>query len=307
MEKKYYYLNDFEKVLYEGIHYTLPEKVIQIFHQIEKELNIHDISSSSTTSSSFRKNTTEIKKDQIETRDSKTWRTSVPFKITKIKSKEGFEKEINDVRVAINKLSNKNVISQQENIIEMLEKIIANNDEENIQKMSKLILQLMSMNKFYSELYTGVYINIIMKFPVFSKDLDNFTKTHKHSVDDIQYVDPNKDYDKYCEYIKINDNRRAMTAFLMNLYKNKIVEKENIIETLNYFFDKTMEYVDGENKTNEIEEITENIFIIISDFKNDEKILKRIHEISKMKIKEHKSLTNRVLFKYMDIIEKINK
>lgn len=76
---------------------------------------------------------------------------------------------------------------------------------------------------------------------------------------------------------------------------------------------KTIEYIDSENKTNEVEEISENIFLLVSmshdllDSSDRWKdgILKILQDISKMKSKEHVSLSTRVVFKYMDIIDSV--
>ena len=60
-----------------------------------------------------------------------------------------------------------------------------------------------------------------------------------------------------------------------------------------------------------MEEITENIFILVTNIyekvSNNEywetSIIPVITSISKMKVKEHTSLSNRVIFKYMDIMD----
>jgi len=95
--------------------------------------------------------------------------------------------------------------------------------------------------------------------------------------------------------------------------KNGVVENEVVIDIMEEFLKKTLEYIDLENRTNEVEEITENIFVLVSmshdmlessaRWKND--ILTTLHQISKMKTKEHSSLTTRMVFKYMDIIDSI--
>jgi len=91
----------------------------------------------------------------------------------------------------------------------------------------------------------------------------------------------------------------------------------NCLIILHYFLQKSLEFIDTENKINEVEEITENIFLIVSNCheffdESSEKtqlwkdtILPIIIQISQMKLKEHASLSNRFLFKYMDIIDSL--
>jgi hypothetical protein len=75
--------------------------------------------------------------------------------------------------------------------------------------------------------------------------------------------------------------------------------------------------IETKDKLNEVEEITENIHIIIANifsyiqstiteehhtiWKNT--LLPQLIVISQMKIKDFPSLSNRVIFKYMDIID----
>jgi hypothetical protein len=76
----------------------------------------------------------------------------------------------------------------------------------------------------------------------------------------------------------------------------------------------SIENADIENRMNEIEEITERIFLIITKSENalvehstwKTEILHKIITLSQMKMKEHKSISNRIIFRYMDIIDTMN-
>ena len=188
------------------------------------------------------------------------------------------------------------------------------NKKEEIEKLTQAIFDIVSTNKFFSEIYANLYNELINQFDVFKEIFIQYIKTYKESIEHIYYIDPNKDYDGYCLYTKKNDNRKAMTLFIFNMYKNKVLEEGIIIDLLYYFLNKSLEYIDTVNRTNELEEITENIFVITSNIhglmdNNDEwktNILPMIINISQMKFKEHKSLSNRVVFKYMDIIDSLD-
>ena len=121
-----------------------------------------------------------------------------------------------------------------------------------------------------------------------------------------------KCYEK--QHSKTKNIYEKSNIILINANKNNILENKIIIDLLQYFLDKSTEYIDLENRTNELEEITENLFIVTSNvhqmmINNEEwifKLLPCIIIISQMKLKEHKSLSNRVIFKYMDIIDSID-
>ena len=71
-------------------------------------------------------------------------------------------------------------------------------------------------------------------------------------------------------------------------------------------------YIREPNKVNEVEEITENIYIFLTSNKMildklPEDIKTNVEEIANMKLKEWPSITSRCIFKYVDIVEKMYK
>jgi hypothetical protein len=149
--------------------------------------------------------------------------------------------------------------------------------------------------------------------------LDSFLEGFIDKLKTIQYIDPDKDYDGYCIYIKQQDERRAMTGFLIYLAVGylaigekggQMVEKmEKIVLEL---MDKVIMLIDEEGSINEVEEITEILFLffslgekkIIEEWKKRElwnEISEKIIYLSKQKVKEHKSLSSRALFKFLDV------
>jgi len=105
-----------------------------------------------------------------------------------------------------------------------------------------------------------------------------------------------------------------MSAFIVNLTKNDVVEKSKTIEIISYLQDTVFQYVDEENKSNEIEEITENLFIFITSSHKVlnheaswETLIENIRKLAQLKTKEHKSMSSRALFKYMDILDYLKK
>ena len=182
-------------------------------------------------------------------------------------------------------------LTQQNNITELSWEesadIILNDNE-------KIILQDIENNKFKKFLYI-----LIEEF--------------KNSIEHIYYTDPNVDYDKYCVFIKENDIRKALAMFIVGLYKNGVLPKTDIFIILRLFIDKSCVYINEENRTNELEEISDNVFLLFTNLKEEEKtddsyknIVESLTDFSKMKVKECKSLTSRTVFKYQDIIKQVH-
>jgi hypothetical protein len=242
------------------------------------------------------------------------WEILRNFTSTKITVNEGVDKNINEIRILLNKISDKNYDVYSEKVIHSVSDFLSSTkDAESIMKLSNAIFEIISKNKYFSELYAKLYVRLIEISSIFSDILNRYIFHFKEKIHSIQYVDPDKDYDGFCENTKVNDIRKSSLTFIMNLYKLNIVDIEKIHEMTYFLLNLTLTYIDEADKSNIVEEITENLFIIISmgitQFLENEiwksTIYPIIIKISAMKAKEHVSLTNRTVFKYMDIIDSI--
>jgi hypothetical protein len=327
-----YNYDDFVNIMNDRFEYKLPEIVIDKIQNLEKELEVY-ISSISLVqnndndkhykkpgqfnSGSQNKKYKTLHGKKIIDDDWENVRKTIVFKPTKIVEKEGLEKILNDIRVSLNKISAKNYETQRENIIENINSIM-NNDNENKDNDMKIIVnsifEIAINNKFLSELYAELYKELCINFPQFISIIDVFINEYKNGVKEIIYVEPTLDYDKYCNYNKTNDKRKSLSLFMVNLMKNDLISKATLFGLITYLQDLVFEYMDELNKINEIEEITENLFIMITTAKpycySEEKletISENIKLCSQLKVKDKKSLSSRAIFKYMDILDALKK
>jgi hypothetical protein len=242
------------------------------------------------------------------------WEVLRNFTSTKIAVNEGVDKSINEIRVLLNKISDKNYDTYSEKVVVSVKEFMdSTTDAESISKLSNAIFEIISKNKYFSELYAKLYVKLIVNHTIFVEILNKYIFYFKENISQIKYVDPDKDYDGFCENTKVNDVRKASLTFIMNLFKMDIVDIEKIHEIIYYLLNRTTAFIDEPDKTHDVEEITENVFIIVSMgmhklmgddiWKNS--IFPIITKISAMKAKDHVSLTNRTVFKYMDIIDSI--
>jgi hypothetical protein len=266
------------------------------------------VPSSSSSSSSFHPYSQNQKTEE-------NWRENAEaiaksFKATKFVEieKGSVEKKITDFRLLLNKISTKNFSLQKPVIIDMINEIftVIENDKETKEEIFKIVIDIVGSNHFFSNLYAELYKELFVQNSFFKEKIFEFYANFKLSINEIHFVDNNIDYDGFCNYKKINDVRRSMTLFFANLVKYEVLEFDLLSETLIYFLDKSLQYIDENERINEVEEISENIFVIISKFKTEkcfsQEIYEKINLISSMKIKEHSSLSNRIKFKYMDIV-----
>lgn len=327
-----YTLSDIYDILQNGIEYQLPSSISINIDRIEKEIANSSIkkmysfptipnhtktsgpgpgsTSASTSTSASNKYKEKEKEKEL------SWENIRNFKITKIEKKEGTDKYINDIRICLNKMSNKNYDTQQTIIIQ---KISEMEDEEQIIKVATAIFDIASTNKFYSEMYAKIYKELMDLYPVFKNILNDFLLQFLTSVSNLKYVDPNIDYDAFCNYNKQNDKKKATAVFIIHMMKQNVILPENVLDIIHNLILKIEGCMIIENQLNELEEMTElvNLFILegyvvlTSVFSSSElwqqQVILKIREFSQLKVKDKKSLSSRVIFKYMDLCSFIDK
>jgi len=261
------------------------------------------------------------------------WNYGKSFKPTKMMTKEGIEKDMNEIRISLNKISNKNYETHRDTILSLVDNFIedamakemaaeeagtseAGPDSDalgNIRKIAQFIFDIASSNKFYGEIYADLYRELVSKFVVFRTILNEMVFAYKDSINTLQYVDSNVDYDAYCEYNKINEKRRASASFLTLLTNRTVLDPSILVELILHFQSVFTIYISEENRTNEVDEITELLFILITMGKDllgqlpewEVIILPGVVTASKLKAKEQRSLSSRAVFKYMDLHKKV--
>jgi len=316
---KMYTLQDYDEIIVSyGATYKLPANVMDTILKLKKDIDetaaINPPTPTGVQQNEYKKgafNGVRKSKSSHYSRDNLTedWNAPKSFKATVIEKKEGPEKTMNDIRVCLNKISLKNFDIQTEEIFKHIE-ILVENDKSCYKNIGGFIFDIASNNKFNSELYATLYKNIIEKHEEFREIIDIQMGNYTNSINQIYYVDPNTDYDKFCEYNKVNDKRKALATFFVNLVKKELIAKSQILTSVSGLINLVLENIEMDNKANEVDEITENVFIFVTALKNEcsetaewNGIKNSIEELSKTKSKDKKSLSSRAIFKYMDIMD----
>ena len=131
--------------------------------------------------------------------------------------------------------------------------------------------------------------------------------------ENIEYVDMEIDYDIFCKNNKLNEKRKAIATFFMNLMENNVIEQKAIVQLLRNLMEFVFTNIHIENKKNEVDEWTENIAILYNKSVLDNQVYELIQGLAipelilifaKSKPKTYPSLTSRSIFKYLDLFEK---
>ena len=128
----------------------------------------------------------------------------------------------------------------------------------------------------------------------------------------IEYVDPDVNYDEFCRINKVNEKRKALSAFFINLSANNLLSHDKLVDLTHNMILRVIEYIPMTDKKAHVDEYTENIAILfnrgeyakITDKLIDGKtIMETIQMLATSKPKTYPGLSSKCIFKYMDLID----
>ena len=340
-----YSLSDFERIIYNGFEYTVHPDVVAlvskladqvgaptyvktpVFPKNKASVSLSNPSSSTSAStpssgfSSFNSNSNSsgsekqrstgsrrVDSQQITDED---WESIRAFQATEVTRSQGIETNINTIRSCLNRITTDNYTEMRDAILSEIATLISSSaNEESMLKIGTSIFNTASSNQFYSQTYATLFKDLLEKHDFFKPIFDESMKDYIKLFQRIEYIDPKKDYDKFCENNKSNDKRKAMSLFIVNLMKEGIVPASQVVELVIDLQRMLNDNLKLAGKTNELDEISENIYIIIKNGHTEltgmeewVNILNNITFISLLKIKSYPSITNKTIFKHVDILE----
>ena len=243
------------------------------------------------------------------------WKKREEFKATVIAKKEGYENLLGELKKFLNKLTTANYDTQVEYVIETVKSIIALDDDEDkiraaLTQSAEVILIVACSNKYYSALYAKLYMRLVDIHHQFLQEKDRVCDKFLNALQEIEIVDPNVDYDRFCAVNKKNDERRAMMLFIINLHKTggcSMGELSRIVIKIDEMIHSHVSESSFIEYTNELTEIM-NIFVtnMVSEIKTLQEwgfVKDRIVDYSKYKAKDYPGMSSRTIFKYMDMVD----
>lgn len=250
----------------------------------------------------------------MEIVDNAEWEALRSFQPTKLEEKVGVEKELDNIRSMINKITDKNYTEMRAKIIDVIDQVVASNESVDLTVIGTNLFAIASSNRYYSKNYAELYSDLSEKYSFLKTYYQDNLKQFIQTFETIEFVEPEVNYDKFCEINKINEKRKSLATFYVNLMHKGVVSKQQIVEIIRHLLSKVFEFIQLDNHKVQVEEITENISILYSSklFEDDSVTYELIDNISihdmivkiaNSKVKDYKSLTNKTVFKFMDLID----
>jgi hypothetical protein len=337
-----YSLHDFNNIIFDGFDFKLPDETVNLISELSLEVGspsyiktpvfkkkenhllksvvpgvIEGISGHILSDNVASSHAYQYKKRRGRNMDivnDEDWESIRSFHTTVMEQKVGIDVHIDLIRSNLNKMSDKNYQDLKNKIIDVIDTLIENDvTNENLLLVSSSIFEIASTNRFYSKLYADLYCDLINKYDFMKEVFEKSFYSFMDVFTQIEYVDPDKDYDRFCRINKDNEKRKSLSAFFVNLTVNGLITKEELLKVVCDLINNVFEFIVLENKKNEVDEITENIALLCvnkSILENKEykvfdglTIEETISKLANSKTKKYPSLSNKSIFKYMDMID----
>ena len=334
-----YKLIDFETITFNGFDFSIPEETVQLISMLSMEVgsptyiktpvfqkkdntnNVFVPSSSKSGNVNTQQPTRKRRGNKSSDVTNDDWETIRSFQVTNIEQHIGVDAEMDKIRNCLNKLTDKTFTDMKTQIIDILNSLEHISAEE-MTRIGNIIFEIASNNKFYSKLYADIYTELIKSFDIMEQIFQVNYNTYLLLFDNIEYMDSEKDYNKFCIINKQNESRRAISTFFINLSLNGIIDSKNILSILKNLLETVLTKIKQENNKNEVDELTENIAILynkniiqlfekqyqtsINDctelYVNGETIIQTIKKLSEIKVKCYPSMSSKTIFKFMDMV-----
>jgi hypothetical protein len=330
-----YSLKEFTDVSFSGFEYEIPSEICTIINQLCSHVGVLGLKKNTFTKQiepsdstvgvngfGILKQSSSIggkkrKGNKSQEVSAEEWESIRTFQATKIEQKTGIEGEMVQVRLLLNKLTDKTFLDIREQLLEKLNYIHSNFAKDELLLLGTMIYDVSCANKFYSKIFADLFSEIYTLYEWIQIPFNSILETIMDKYTNITYVDPNVDYDGFCAMNKTNDQRKSVSAFLVNLAINGVISKQRVVDLLRQLLLLVKHMIVEPNKANEVAEFTENIAILyncdilksrevdisITELSKGDTIISGVHEIAKYKTKDYVSLSNKTVFKFMDLAD----
>lgn len=210
------------------------------------------------------------------------------------------------IRTAINKITDRNFLDLREQILKLISDFVAStSDLAELELISTNLFEIATSSRFYSKLYADLYAELYTTYDFMRSACNNQVQHFASLFNEFKYIDPNSNYDAFCNMNKQNEKRKAIATFFVNLVANAVIKPENIGSILNQLIETLKTYIEMDGKRPEVDELTENIAIFLENTavlsalpSNNVEFL---NALCSSKVAAFKSMTSKALFKLQDL------
>ena len=310
-----YNLSDFETYLKTHKLLELPDETYSIIENLASKVGAPEYIKTPQFKQLSNNNFQRRRKKTNDYINDNDWDSIRNFQTTEFLKREGLDINLFQIRKLLNMLTNKNYTQILQDISDQFDIVISTKTPNDIFMLCNLFYDIVSCNLLYSNLCAKLYKDLQHKTINLQNILNNKLENAINKINVITYIDPDIDYDKFCENNKNNEKKRAEFLFFTNLMKENIIEYDIIYDIIIKLFDILDKFIEEGNKKNEIDELSELIYIVICnsyhtiksfDTKKSTLIFLNIEKIVNMTVKKVPGITNKCIFKHMDLLDDLS-
>jgi|688.fasta_scaffold29402_6 hypothetical protein len=337
-----YNLQQVNAILFAGFEYLIPDDTINVFNFLtaqigsnafvnsnvfqKREVKVsnddHSLGGVGGGDQGFKSDKRKKKGNRGMEVSNEDWDTIRSFQTTKIEQKNGLDALVDKLKLSMSKLTKDKYILIRDQIVGVLNEIVEAEEDPVIliQRIGNIMLDIVLSNKTLLKLYADLYSDLLGSYDWLRQSIDNHFAGYLDLFKDMKYFDPDKDYDKFCDMNVTNEKRKLTSQLFVYLALNGLLPKLSIYERLVSLLRTMFEYINLPDKKFEVDEITENMAILFNkdiiktiedadDYDEDLYIINGLNIIelitvfAKSKAKDYKSLSNKSIFKCMDLVE----
>jgi hypothetical protein len=318
-----YTLQDFNTIIFNGFNFTLSNDIIEKINELATQVGsptyiktpvFQKKDRSAESVASLSASNTKRRRDATKFNNGSGTDGEKLFNATKLVHKTGLDGDIDLIRSYLNKITDRTFADMKTNIIGLLDKLIEENSisQADVMRISSYLFEFASTNRYFSKLYADLYTELVNKYECMKQTLDESFHSFLELFINIEYVDPDVNYDEFCRINKMNEKRKALSAFFINLSANKLLSHDKLVDLTHKMILRVVEYIPMSDKKAHVDEYTENIAILFNKseyakvtdkFIDGKTIMETIQMLATSKPKTYPGLSSKCIFKYMDLID----
>ena len=193
-------------------------------------------------------------------------KTDVRYIVPKNHTKQQPKIGLDTIKLNLNKLTDKNYLDISVKMEKMIDEWLnteASNEE--IEQMGELIFTIASNNRMFSKVYADLYCYLSNKIQIIADTFyPNFIK-YCQLFDNISEVLNQDDYDEFCKMNILNEKRRSVSLFMVNLTKNNMIKSDELFKIITNLITRLNEMIMMSDKVSITQELIDNIIILYDD------------------------------------------
>ena len=331
-----YNLQQVNAIMFAGFEYLLPDDTVNMLNYLTGQIGSSAFINSNVyqKKESIEVKDTSLSDDQGYKLDKRRrkgnkgmevsnedWDSIRSFQATKIEHKSGLDALIDKLKLAMSKLTKDKYLIIREQITDALNDIVVEEPDPTIlmERIGNVMLDIVLSNKTLLKLYADLYSDLLGSYAWLRSSIDNHFQRYLDLFKEMKYYDSDKDYDKFCDMNVVNEKRKLTSQLFGYLSINGLLPRLSIYERLVSLLRTMFDYINMPDKKFEVDEITENMAILFnkeimktvedgSGYNEDLYIINGLNIIelitvfAKSKAKDYKSLSNKSIFKCMDLV-----